>query len=205
MGRRNQTAGQRQESILKYIKTFLLEKGYPPSVREIGTAVGLRSSSTVHAYLDMLEDRGLIKRDPAKPRAIDILDEKHWSNTVSVPLVEAVSAEKPVCAEPFISEILPLPASLVGEGQSFMIAVQDDTMSRAGLFAGDFLLVREQETAENGDIIVALLDDCSRVVRRYFKDKRGIKLQPEKDGMKGSYVKGELRIIGKATGVYRRI
>lgn len=206
MRRRNQTAAQRQESIFKYIKEFLMENGYPPSVREIGVAVGLRSSSTVHAYLDMLEDRGLIRRDPAKPRAIDILDEKPWSSTVPVPRLGEIKQTEKLLSEDNYAEVFQLPASLVGDdGKAFMVSVTDDTMERAGLFEGDFLLVREQQELVNGDIAVLLLESKGVIIRRYFKDKRGIRLQPEKDGMRSSYVKGEFRILGRATGVYRRI
>ncbi len=159
-----------------------MENGYPPSVREIGVAVGLRSSSTVHAYLDMLEDRGLIRRDPAKPRAIDILDEKPWSSTVPVPRLGEIKQTEKLLSEDNYAEVFQLPASLVGDdGKAFMVSVTDDTMERAGLFEGDFLLVREQQELVNGDIAVLLLESKGVIIRRYFKDKRGIRLQPEKD------------------------
>jgi len=201
--RKNQTAEQRQRSIFKYIKDFLLENGFPPSVREIGSAVGLRSSSTVHAYLDMLEDRGLIVRDPAKPRAIDILDEKHWRNNVQIPVVYKITVPDLLFEEENIETRLKFPVEFVVDTeQSFMMRAEDDSMSDAGIAEGDYVLVYKKSEVVNGDIVVVLLADGKAVIRYYQKDSKGVRLSPAHAKMRGSYVKAGI-IIGKATGVYR--
>lgn len=205
MGRKNQKAYQRHESIFKFIKEFLLERGYPPSVREIGAAVGLKSSSTVHGYLNQIEAKGLIKRDPAKPRAIDILGEKPWQQTVRVPLVGTVTAGVPILAEENIEDVFSFPTGLLGtRDDSFMLRVQGDSMINVGILDGDYVMVRQQSTAENGDIVVALVDEESATVKRFFKEKKGYRLQPENDNMEPFFEKN-VRVLGKVIGVYRSL
>lgn len=203
--RHNQTADQRQQTIFKFMKDFLTEHGYPPSVREIGKAVGLKSSSTVHGYLDKLEENGLIRRDPTKPRAIDLLDEKPWDSMVSVPLVGTVAAGVPILAEENVEDVFSLPEGLVGtRDAAFMLRVQGESMINAGIFDGDYILVREQNTAENSDIVVALVNDDTATVKRFYKEKDCIRLQPENDSMKPFYEKN-VTVLGKVIGVYRQM
>ena len=167
----------RQEQILAYIKDTLRAKGYPPSVREIGEAVGLSSSSTVHSHLARLEELGFIKRDPTKPRAIDVLDEAPWrqKSLTPVPLVGRVTAGQPILAVENIEEVYPLPTELVGNDNVFMLTVQGDSMINAGILDGDLVLVRDQETARKGDIIVALIDGEEATVKRFFPEQGRIR------------------------------
>lgn len=182
-----------------------MEKGYPPSVREIGKAVGLKSSSTVHGYLARLEEAGLIKRDPTKPRAIDILDEKPWDKTVKVPLVGAVTAGVPILAEENIEDVFSFPQGLIGtRDDAFMLRVQGESMINAGIFDGDYILVRQQDTANDNDIVVALVNDNTATVKRFFREKDCIRLQPENDTMEPFYEKN-VAILGKVIGVYRQM
>ncbi len=202
---RNRGSDERQKEIFAYIKEFLMEKGYPPSVREIGKAVGLKSSSTVHGYLNRLEEAGLIKRDPTKPRAIDILDEKPWDRTVPVPLVGSVTAGVPILAEENIEEVYTFPMGLLGtEDKTFMLKVQGESMINAGIYDGDFIMVRQQDTAMDNDIVVALVNEESATVKRFFKEKDCIRLQPENDTMDPFYEKN-VSILGKVIGIYRQM
>jgi len=197
----------RQKQILAYIKDTLRLKGYPPSVREIGEAVGLSSSSTVHSHLSKLEELGFIRRDPDKPRAIEILDEAPWrqKELTAVPLVGRVTAGQPILAVENVEEVYPFPTELVGNAESiFMLSVQGDSMINAGIFDGDYVIVREQPTAYNNDIIVALLNDEEATVKRFFKEKDQIRLQPENDQMEPIFAKN-ISILGKVIGVFRRI
>lgn len=204
MKRRN-TSAEWQQTIFRYIKDFLLRKGYPPSVREIGDAVGLKSSSTVHGYLTKMEQSGMIRRDPTKPRAIDILEEKPWERNVSLPLVGAVTAGIPILAEENIEEVFSFPQGLIGtRSKAFVLRVQGTSMINAGINDGDFVFVKQQETADNNDIVVALIDDGSATVKRFFKEKDCIRLQPENDTMEPFYEKN-VKILGKVIGTYRRI
>ena len=182
-----------------------MEKGYPPSVREIGKAVGLKSSSTVHGYLAKLEEAGLIKRDPTKPRAIDILDEKPWDKTVQIPLVGTVTAGVPILAEENVQDVFSFPQGLLGTSEtSFMLRVQGESMINAGIFDGDYILVRQQDTARDNDIVVALVNEDTATVKRFFKEKDCIRLQPENDTMEPFYEKN-VSILGKVIGVYRQM
>lgn len=202
---RNHRASDRQQEIFQYIKNFLLEKGYPPSVREIGNAVGLKSSSTVHGYLGKLETSGLIKRDPTKPRAIDILEEKPWGKNTPVPLVGTVTAGVPILAEENIEEIFSFPQGLIGtQDKTFMLKVQGDSMIKAGIYNGDFILVRQQDDARDGDIVVALINDETSTIKRFFREKDCIRLQPENDTMEPIYEK-DVTVLGKVIGVYRQL
>ena len=197
----------RQKQILAYIKDMLRTKGYPPSVREIGAAVGLRSSSTVHSHLTKLEEMGFLHRDPAKPRALAVLGEASWrqENFVSVPLVGRVAAGQPILAIENIEETYPLPTSLIGNVEGvFMLTVQGESMINAGILNGDYVIVRKQTTANNNDIIVALLNDEEATVKRFFKEKDRIRLQPENDGMSPIYSR-HVSILGKVIGVFRLI
>ena len=196
---------KRQQEILNFIKESLIANGYPPSVREIGAAVGLKSSSTVHGHLAKLEEYGLIKRDPTKPRAIDILSEKPWKKMISVPLVGRVTAGTPILATENIEDVFPFPEGLVGtQDNVFMLTVQGESMINAGIYDGDYIMVREQDTAYNNDIVVALIDNERATVKRFFKEKDIIRLQPENDTMEPIYEKN-VSILGKVIGVYRRL
>jgi len=196
---------KRQKQILNYIKENLRAKGYPPSVREIGEAVGLSSSSTVHTYLIQLESLGYIKRDPTKPRAIVVLDEVSWrqKTVISVPLVGLVTAGQPILAVENVEETYPLPAELVGSEDSvFMLAVKGESMINAGILDGDYLLVRQQNNASNGDIVIALIDNEEATVKRFFKESGRIRLQPENDSMEPIYAEN-VSIAGKVIGLFR--
>lgn len=203
--RKSQGPNDRQKNILKFIKAFLMDKGYPPSVREIGQAVGLKSSSTVHGYLAKLEEYGFIKRDPTKPRAIDILEEKPWERTVPVPLVGAVTAGMPILAEENIQDVFSFPQGLLGtQDKTFMLRVQGESMINAGIFNDDYILVREQDTANDGDIVVALIDQENATVKRFFREKNCIRLQPENDTMQPFY-ETNVAVLGKVIGIYRQM
>lgn len=197
----------RQKQILSYIKENLRAKGYPPSVREIGEAVGLSSSSTVHAYLNKLESLGHIKRDPTKPRAIDVLDEVQWrqKTLIPVPHIGMVTAGQPILAVENIEETYPLPAELVGSNDNvFMLSVKGNSMIKAGIFDGDYLLVRQQNSANNGEIVVALIDNEEATVKRFFKESDRIRLQPENDALEPIYAEN-VSIVGKVIGLFRNM
>ncbi|MEN6411197.1 MAG: transcriptional repressor LexA [Veillonellales bacterium] len=197
----------RQKQIMNYIKDTLRKKGYPPSVREIGEAVGLSSSSTVHSHLSKLEKLGFIRRDPTKPRAIDVLDDVLWrqKTLIAVPLVGHVTAGQPILATENIEETYPLPADLVGSKDDvFMLTVHGSSMINAGILDGDYILVRETQSADNGDIVVALLDGEEATVKRFFREKDCIRLQPENDFMDPIYSKN-VSILGRVTGIFRRL
>jgi len=196
----------RQRQILDFIKEEIRERGYPPSVREIGVAVGLSSSSTVHGHLARLEEKGYIRRDPTKPRAIEILDENFYNlrhRTVNVPLVGRVTAGLPILAVENIEEYFPLPQDLVRDDEVFMLTVQGESMIEAGILNGDYVIVRQQTNAANGEIVVALIDD-EATVKRFFKEKDHIRLQPENQHMEPIIVK-DVKILGKVIGLYRKI
>nr|WP_238357502.1 transcriptional repressor LexA [Cohnella zeiphila] len=200
----------RQTAILEFIKAEVREKGYPPSVREIGEAVGLASSSTVHGHLDRLEKKGLIRRDPTKPRAIEILGDEnesvsHYSFSVrKVPLVGKVTAGMPITATENIEEYYPLPEHMVGDHQVFMLSVVGESMIEAGIRSGDFVIVRQQQTANNGDIVVAMTEDDEATVKTFYKEKDHIRLQPENSAMEPIRLK-KVSILGKVIGLIRSI
>ncbi len=196
----------RQKQILSYIKDTLRAKGYPPSVREIGEAVGLSSSSTVHSHLAKLEELGFIRRDPTKPRAIDVLDEAPWRQKAMtpVPLVGRVTAGQPILAVENIEETYPLPTELVGDETVFMLSVRGDSMVNAGILDGDYVLVRDQDTARNGEIVVAMVGDEEATVKRFFREKDHIRLQPENDYLE-PILSRDVSILGKVIGVFRKI
>lgn len=205
MSRKNKTAPERCAEIYKYIKEFLMKKGYPPSVREIGEKVGLSSSSTVHSYLHMLEADGKIHRDPTKPRAIELVGDNPWESLVRVPLVGNVAAGVPITAEENIEEVFNVPASLIGtQDDTFMLRVQGESMINVGIFDGDYIFVKEQNTAKDGEIVVALVENEEATVKRIFFEKDRVKLQPENDTMKPFYEKN-VAVLGKVIGVYRQM
>ena len=189
----------RQKQILEYIRTCVHKFGYPPSVREICKEVGLSSTSTVHGYLHRLEDLGYIRRDPAKNRTIELLDEGSWRSKkiVPLPLVGQVRAGAPIFAEECVEDVY-----FIGNDDCFMLVVQGDSMKNAGILEGDQLIVRRQETAENGEIVVALIGE-EATVKRYFHEADTIRLQPENDEYEPIYTR-DCQILGKVIGLYRR-
>jgi repressor LexA len=207
---------KRQVAIYDYICSYTKEHAYPPSVREIGKAVGLASPSTVHMHLKVLEEEGLIKRASNKPRTIEIVSpeagavgrdgladvvQNASSNTIAVPLVGRVAAGVPILAEQNVEETLTLPTSLVGDGCSFLLRVRGRSMIQKGIFDGDIIAVHEQHDAVDGDIVVALLDD-SATVKTFYREKDQIRLQPENDTMEPIYVKNP-QILGKVVALVR--
>ena len=195
---------KKQEEILNYIKNEILERGFPPAVREICQAVGLKSTSSVHSHLESLERNGYIRRDPTKPRAIEILDESFnmiRREMVNVPIIGTVAAGQPILAEQNIEGYFPIPTEYMPNKQSFMLKVKGESMINAGIFDGDKVLVKQQATAENGDIVVALVDD-SATVKTYYKENAHYRLQPENDSMDPIIV-DKCEILGKVFGVFR--
>lgn len=199
----------RQEAILEYIKREVKLKGYPPSVREIGEAVGLASSSTVHGHLARLEKKGLIRRDPTKPRAIEILDEDQIADeeeirTACIPVVGKVTAGMPITAVENVEEFFVLPENVVGNDTVFMLRVVGESMIDAGILDGDFVIVRQQQVANNGDIVVAMTEEDEATVKRFFKEKNHFRLQPENSTMEPILLPN-VTILGKVIGVYRNL
>ncbi|ADQ06961.1 transcriptional repressor, LexA family [Caldicellulosiruptor acetigenus I77R1B] len=196
---------KKQEEILEFIKKRIKEKGYPPAVREICEATGLKSTSTVHGHLTRLEKKGYIRRDPSKPRAIEIVDDEFYvhRNVVQLPLVGKVTAGEPILAVENIEETMTLPYDLVGTEDAFLLRVRGDSMIEAGIFDNDIIIVRRQNVAENGDIVVALIDD-EATVKRFYKEHDHIRLQPENKAMEPIIVK-DVKILGKVIGLIRRM
>lgn len=201
---------QRQQDILKFIKEEVRIKGYPPSVREIGEAVGLASSSTVHGHLARLEKKGYIRRDPTKPRAIEIIglndDRKLVAETptIYVPVIGKVTAGEPITAIENVEEFLPLPAQFAHDENSFILEISGDSMIEAGIFDGDYVVVKQQKTANNGDIVVAMTEEDEATVKRFFKEKDYFRLQPENSSLEPIILKN-VSILGKVVGVFRSI
>ena len=205
LNKKNKTSAERQDQIYDYLKQFQRDHGYPPSVREIGAAVGLKSASTVHGYLRCLEERGLIARQPDKRRALDIIGERPRHDMVSVPLVGTVAAGVPILAEENLEEVYELPKSLVHNSDDvFMLRVHGDSMVNIGIYEDDYVIVRQQSDANNGDIVVALVNDDTATVKRYFLESDYVRLQPENDSMEPFYERN-VRILGKVIGVYRQM
>ncbi|MRH42621.1 transcriptional repressor LexA [Aquibacillus halophilus] len=201
---------KRQEAILQYIKDQVLDKGYPPSVREIGEAVGLASSSTVHGHLSRLEKKGYIRRDPTKPRAIEILH-LHDENAIPrgeatfAPVIGKVTAGLPITAVENIEEYVPLPNTIANPGDSlFVLIIEGESMIEAGILDGDMVIVKQQQTAQNGEIVVAMTDEDEATVKRFFKEKDHIRLQPENATM-APLIYQNVSILGKVVGLYRTI
>lgn len=201
---------KRQQDILDFIKGEVKKKGYPPSVREIGEAVGLASSSTVHGHLARLESKGLIRRDPTKPRAIEILEVDEAAqiprnNVVNVPVVGKVTAGLPITAIENVEEYFPLPERLAPQDEHvFMLEIMGESMIEAGILDGDYVIVKQQQTANNGDIVVAMTEEDEATCKRFFKEKDYIRLQPENSTMEPIILRN-VSILGKVIGVYRHI
>ena len=194
----------KQEEILNYIKDEILKRGFPPTVREICQTVGLKSTSSVHSHLESLEKNGYIRRDPTKPRAIEILDDSFQmlrKEMVNVPVVGTVAAGQPILAEQNIDGYFPIPAEYTPNDPSFILHVKGESMVNAGIMDGDQVIVRQQSTARNGDIVVALLDD-SATVKTFYKEDGHYRLQPENDSMDPILV-DDVQILGKVFGVFR--
>ena len=193
---------ENQQRILDFIKSEIEDKGYPPSVREICAAVGLRSTSTVHAHLNHLESQGLIRRDPTKPRALEVLDGSQTRGR-SVPLVGRVTAGQPILAIENIDEYLTLPQSVLGQGRMFALRVEGESMIDAGIMDGDIVILRQQDTAENGEIVVAMTDEDEATVKRIFYEKNRVRLQPENPTMAPIYV-DNVTVLGKLVALIRQ-
>ncbi|MUT67320.1 transcriptional repressor LexA [Paenibacillus sp. NEAU-GSW1] len=199
----------RQQSILEFIKNEVRDKGYPPSVREIGEAVGLASSSTVHGHLDRLEKKGLIRRDPTKPRAIEILDQEDVDGIIRpavshIPIVGKVTAGVPITATENIEDYFPLATHYVGDDDVFILNVMGESMIEAGIHDGDYVIVRQQQSANNGDIVVAMTEDDEATVKRFFREKDHFRLQPENPSMEPIRLRN-VTILGKVIGLFRDI
>ncbi|MCE4957164.1 transcriptional repressor LexA [Macrococcoides caseolyticum] len=198
---------KRQEEIYEYLKHVVSTKGYPPSVREIGEAVGLASSSTVHGHLSRLEEKGYIKRDPTKPRAIEIVSDetpRDFSETIHVPVIGKVTAGVPITAIENVEEYFPLPAHFTSSHNSdiFILDVVGESMIEAGIFDKDKVIVRRQSIAENGDIIVAMTDEDEATVKRFYKENNRYRLQPENSSMEPIYL-DSVTVLGKVVGLFR--
>lgn len=199
---------KRQREILDFIRSDIHRRGFPPSVREIGEAVGLSSSSTVHSHLAALESKGLLRRDPSKPRALEVLDYRDGERAVdygqvrAVPLVGQVAAGAPILAAENIEATMSLPVEFAEES-TFILRVRGDSMIEAGIMDGDFVVVRQQTTANDGDIVVALLDDDS-TVKRFFREADRIRLQPENSALEPIYAR-DVQIMGKVVALFRRL
>ena len=194
----------KQREILEYIKAEILNKGYPPAVREICEAVKLKSTSSVHAHLETLEKNGYIRRDPTKPRAIEIVDENFnltRREMVNVPIVGRVAAGEPILAVENIQNYFPIPAEFMPNEQTFILQVQGESMVNAGILDGDYILVEQQTTANDGDMVVALVDD-SATVKTFYKENGYYRLQPENDFMEPIIV-SDVMIMGKVIGTFR--
>lgn len=195
----------KQREILEYIKSEILSRGYPPAVREICEAVNLKSTSSVHSHLETLEKNGFIRRDPTKPRAIEICDDNFQmvrTEMASLPVIGTVAAGTPILAEENIDSYFPVPADIVPNGEpSFVLKVKGDSMINVGIFNGDQIFVQQCNTARNGDTVVALIDD-SATVKTFYKEKDHIRLQPENDDMDPIIV-DDCQILGKVFGVFR--
>ena len=208
--------GKREKAILKYIEKGVKENGYPPSVREIGKAVGLSSSATVHGYLAKLEQKGYIKKEAQKGRTLRLLkkDEPYeqmkmskefysGKEMVNVPVVGKITAGAPILAVENVTDTFPIPIDFVGNSESFMLTVRGESMIEAGILDGDYILIKKQNTANNGEIVVALIDD-EATVKTFYKEKNHIRLQPENSTMEPIIVP-DCKILGKVAGVFRKI
>ncbi len=194
----------KQLEILEYIKQQILLKGYPPAVREICEAVNLRSTSSVHSHLETLEKNGYIRRDPTKPRAIEIVDDDFAltrREVVNVPIVGTITAGEPILAVENVSDYFPIPVEMLPNAQVFMLKVRGESMINAGIFDGDQVIVQQQSTANNGDIVVALVED-SATVKTFYKENGYYRLQPENDSMDPIIVHN-VEILGKVIGLMR--
>ncbi|BCZ28705.1 LexA repressor [Claveliimonas bilis] len=194
----------KQKEILEYIKDQILQRGFPPAVRDICEAVHLKSTSSVHSHLETLEKNGYIRRDPTKPRAIEILDDTFnltRREVTNVPLIGHVAAGEPILAQENIENYFPIPVEMLPNNNTFMLTVKGESMINAGILDGDYVLVEEQHTAHNGDMVVALIEDGA-TVKTFYKEEGVIRLQPENDFMDPIIVR-DVQILGKVIGVFR--
>lgn len=201
----------KQQLIIDFVKSEVEEKGYPPSVREICKAVGFKSTSTVHAYLEKLEKSGVIQKDPTKPRALKVMKNNNSKNIegyvskkelIEVPIIGKVTAGQPILAVENIEDTFPLPVDFAQNSTVFMLKVRGDSMVEAGILDGDFVLVRQQSTANNGDIAVAMIGD-EATVKTFYREDGYIRLQPENQYLEPIIVKDDVSILGKVIGVFR--
>ena len=209
-------SNDKQQKILEFVNRQVEEKGYPPSVREICSAVGFKSTSTVHSYLEKLKKNGIIQKDPTKPRALKVVGGKKHTQTsnvdqyfsrkelVDIPIIGKVTAGQPILAVENIEDTFPLPVDFVQNSSAFMLRVRGESMIEAGILDNDLVLVKQQSTANNGDIVVALIED-EATVKTFYKEKDYIRLQPQNQFMKPIIVRDNLSILGKVIGVFRRI
>lgn len=203
----------KQVLVLEFIKEQLMAKGYPPSVREICTAVNIKSTSTVHGYLNKLEKLGYIRRDPTKPRAIEVLDGNNNSNVsglnqeiINLPLVGQITAGEPILAQENIEEYIPLPSNLIKGSNNFVLKVKGDSMVNAGILNNDYIIVDKKNTASNSQIVIALINGETSTVKRFYKENNFVRLQPENDFMEPIILEANsVEIIGVVTGVFRTI
>ncbi|MCR5215816.1 MAG: transcriptional repressor LexA [Lachnospiraceae bacterium] len=201
---KNGRISDKQMEILEFIKSEILHRGYPPSVRDICDAVNLKSTSSVHSHLETLEKNGYIRRDPSKPRTIEIIDDSFnltRRDMVNVPMLGDVAAGDPILAVQHINNFFPIPTEFLPMGEIFMLEVHGDSMINVGIFDGDHIIVRKQNTASNGEIVVALIDDSS-TVKRFYKEGDHIRLQPENDALDPIIVP-DCQIMGKVVGLVR--
>lgn len=200
---------ERQRAILSFVRDFINKKGYPPAVREIGEAVGLSSSASVHNHLRRLQEIGFIARDSAKPRALELTsDTDSWRNKllVPVPLVGKVTAGIPILAVENVEETYPIPRDLIGcDEDVFMLSVSGDSMINAGILDHDYIIARKQNFANNGDIVVALIDNEETTVKRYYRELRRVRLQPENEKYKPIIGGDNIQVIGKVISVFRML
>lgn len=203
----------RQQAILDFIRENVKHRGYPPSVREIGEAVGLASSSTVHGHLERLQAKGYLRKDPTKPRAIELLEERETQiasvvpldpTTVMAPIVGRVTAGMPITAVEQVEDYFPLPKSFTQDSEVFLLRVQGESMMEAGILDGDLVIVRKQDSARNGDIVVALTEDDEATVKRFFLERDHVRLQPENSSMQALRYR-HVTVLGKVIGVFRNL
>ena len=195
---------KRQQEIFDFIKTYSSDHGYPPTVRDIGKAIGLTSSSTVHAHLSNLEKQGVLRRDPTKPRAMEILDKaKKAVVPAGLPLVGRVAAGQPILADENIEDYVEVPQIAGGDDGEYVLKVQGDSMKNVGILEGDYVVVHTTETAENGEIVVALLED-EATVKRFYKEADHVRLQPENEALEPIRTR-DVQVLGRVVGVFRRV
>lgn len=195
----------REKSVLEYIQDHVYRYGYAPSVRDIAKAIGVKSTSTVHGYLKQLEEKGYIRRSPSKNRSIELINEEEWrqKSLSPIPLVGQVRAGVPITATELIEDVYPFPTQFIGSEDVFMLSVKGDSMIDEGIFEGDLLFVQRQNVANNGDIVVALVDDDEATVKTFYREKDYIRLQPANDLYEP--IRGKnIKVLGKVVGVYRK-
>ncbi len=201
---------EREKRILKYMMSEIKKKGYPPTVREMCNSLGIKSTSTAHKDISNLEKKGYIRKDPSKPRAIEILDfegnksESEYTDIIQVPLVGQIAAGTPILADENIEDSFPIPSRYASKGNHFLLTVKGESMIEAGIFDGDYILVREQQTANNGEIVVAMIDgfESEATVKTFYKENGQVRLQPQNQNMSPIIVQ-DVKILGLVKGVFR--